>query len=119
MKVTGTSILIIVATDKNKTIRVYDMDNEIISYQAGVADVLGEYVVGSTIHLLLKSTSSKTIQTLREKSSAEKLELFIKKKHFDVAYLFATNEKFSEDVRADICHHNGDFLHSKVPTSSS
>ena len=110
----GKSILAVVNMDKNKVVKVYDMDNKIITYQAQVADVLAEYVVGSTIHLLLKGTNSKTLQTLREMSSADKLELFLKKKQFEVAYVFAKNENFSPEVVSDICHHFGDSLHSKV-----
>ena len=114
MRIAGKNVMLILATDKNKTVRVYDMENQIISYQASFADILAESVIGSNIYLLLKGTNSKTMQTLREKASAEKLELFIKKKHFDVAYVFAKNENFSREVLADISHHYADFLHSKV-----
>ncbi len=106
--------MVIVATDKNKTARVYDMENEIISYQAVVADILAESVSDGMIHLLLKGVNSRTMQTLKEKSNIDKLESFLRKRHYDVAYKFAKNEKFSEEVLADISRYYGDFLHSKV-----
>lgn len=111
----GKSILILSLSEKNKTIRVYDMENGIISYQQSTgSDILGDSVNGTNIFLLLKGPASKSTQTLREKSNIDKLGNFIKKNHFDVAYKFAKNEKFSEEVLADISKHYGDFLHGKV-----
>ena len=106
--------MLVLSTEKNKTVRVYDMENEIISYQGVSPDIFAEYVCGTTIYLLLKGANSKMMQTLREKINLEKLEMFVKKKHYDVAYTFAKNEKFSEEVLADISRYYGDFLHSKV-----
>ena len=105
--------MIVTSTEKNKTIRVYDTDNEIISYQ-GTADVMAECVNGTVIYLLLKGSNSRITQTLREKSNIDKLEAFLRKRHYDVAFKFAKNEKFSEEVLADISRYYGDFLHGKV-----
>ena len=110
----GKEIAIISAGEKNKTIKVYDMENEIISYQATITELFSENVIGNHIYLLTRVGTSKTTQVLKEKSNIEKLECFIRKKSYDVAYKFAKNEKFSEEVLADISRYYGDFLYGKV-----
>ena len=100
--------------EKQKTVRVYDMDNEIISYQAPISDVLAENVVDTTIYLFVKTATSKATQTLKEKLNLDKLELFLRKKHYDVAFKFARNENFSKEVLSDISRYHGDFHYSKV-----
>jgi len=114
IRLVGKQLMVIQTSEKNKTIRVYDVDNEIISYQAVVADVLADVVSGTNIYLLLKGGASKIMQCLKEKTNIDKLEAFLRKKHYDVAYKFARNEKFSEEVLADISRYYGDFYLGKV-----
>ncbi len=114
VRIVGKQVMVIQASEKNKTIRVYDMENEIISYQAVVSDIFADVVAGGNICLLLKGSNSRIMQTLREKTNIDKLEAFLRKRHYDVAYKFAKNEKFSEEVLADISRYYGDFFLSKV-----
>ncbi len=100
--------------EKNKTVRVYDLENEIISSQTTVTEMYAEAVSDGKIYLLAKVGATRAAQTLREKTNIDKLECFLKKRHYDVAYKFAKNEKFSEEVLADICRYHGDFHYSKV-----
>ena len=101
-------------TEKTKTIKIYDMENEIVSYQASVAEIYNATVIGSNVYLLVKTGANKATQVLKQKTNIEKLEIFLRKKHYDVAYKFAKNEKFSEEVLADISHYYGDFFYGKV-----
>ena len=67
-----------------------------------------------TVYLLIKSVSETIVQILRQRKSIEKLEFFLKKRHYDVAYRFAKNEKFSNEVLMDILKYHGDFYYEKV-----
>ena len=114
VKMMGKNILLISGTEKTRSIRVYDMETEIIGYNANAQEVLAEAVTSNAVYLLLRGVNSITTQSLKEISKIEKLEIFMKKKHYDVAYVFARNENFSEDVLAEIARYYGDMLHSKV-----
>ena len=118
VRIIGNQIMIIQASDKNKTtIRINDMKNGINSYQSVVTNVLGVSNTEDCVYLLLDGPNSKNckiMQTLREKNSIDKLEAFIKKKHYDVALNFAENEKFAPEVLADISRYYGDFYLGKV-----
>jgi hypothetical protein len=114
MRLVGKQVLLIIASEKNKTVQVYDLENEITSYHAVIPDVLAESVSGNTMYILAKGPMSKMTQTLREKTNIDKLESFLRKKHYEVAYKFAKNENFSQEVIADISRYYGDSLHSKV-----
>jgi len=57
---------------------------------------------------------NRIIQTFKAKTSIEKLEIFLKKNNFDIAYRFAKNEKFPEEVLAEISRYYGDFFYEKV-----
>lgn len=90
------------------------MENEIISYQKTVMDVYGAGMSGNDVYLIAKIAGSKVLQILKARTNIEKLETFIKKENFDVAYRFAKNEKFSEEVLAEISRYYGDFFYKKV-----
>jgi hypothetical protein len=110
----GNQIMVIHSSEKNKSVRVYDIDNEIVSYQKQYSDILAEITTDNTICLLTKTSNSIIMHSLTEKNNIDKLETFLNKKHYDIAYKFAVNEKFSEEVLADISKQYGDFYLGKV-----
>lgn len=112
--ITDNNIVTVRRSEKNKTIKVYDMTNNIISYQAIVAEALGIATSSDCIYLFLKKVTTRVLETLREKSNIDKLETFLKKKHFDVAFSFAKNAAFPGDVLAEIARYHGDFYLGKV-----
>jgi len=114
LKIVNKQIMVIHSSEKNKSVRVYDMDNEIVSYQKQYSDILAETTTDDTIYLLTKSSNSIIMHSLKEKNNIDKLEAFLYKKHYDVAYKFAENEKFSEEVLADISRQYGSFFLGKV-----
>ena len=104
-----------ITSEKEKKIFIYDTENEISSYQNDAKDILADYVTGSTVYLLSKGAgNTKTTRILREKQNVDKLKSFLTKKHYDVAYKFAKNEKFSDEVLADISRYSGDYHYTKV-----
>lgn len=115
VRMVGKQIMVIHASEKNKTLKVYDMDNEIVSSQQQYPDILAETTTDDSIYLLTKTSNSTAMHTLKEKNNIDKLEAFLAKKHYDVAYKFAENEKFSEEVLADISRLYGSFFLAKVP----
>jgi hypothetical protein len=76
--------------------------------------VYGVATSGNSVYLIVKMGGNRMIQTFKAKTNIEKLEMFLKKDNFDVAYRFAKNEKFSEEVLAEISRYYGDFFYKKV-----
>jgi len=106
--------MILPTTEKSKTIKVYDIENDIISYQGNVSEIYAVSYINGSVYLLVKSGTSKSMQILKGKNNTEKLNAFLKKNSFDVAYKFAKNEKYSEEVLSDIARYYGDFFYNKV-----
>ena len=103
-----------ITSEKMKSLKRYDFENEIVSYQATVGETFASAVSGNSVYLIIKSGANRIVQILREKTNIEKLEIFLKKEHYDIAYKFAKNENFSDEVLADISKYYGDFYYKKV-----
>lgn len=74
----------------------------------------GATVSGNDVYLIIKMGNNKIAQILKAKTNIEKLEHFLRKENYDTAYRFAKNEKFSEEVLAEISRYYGDFYYKKV-----
>jgi len=107
-------IVTVRCSEKTKTVKVYDMVNNIIPYQTVVAEIFATSTSGDCIYFFLRKVNAKVLETLREKSNIDKLEIFLKKKHYDVAYSFAESERFSAEVLAEIMRYYGDYYLGKV-----
>lgn len=91
------------------------MENELIIYSGAYANVFGMDIFENDLYLLAENNKKqKIIQKLKEKSNAEKLEVFIRRPFFDIAYKYAKNERYEPYVIADICKYHGDHLYTKV-----
>lgn len=100
----------------NDIIYIYDMKNEYTAFKYSKADVI-VYAIAMAdnyLYTILPGSKPETKKLFRIKDSSdqEKLDKFIKRTFFDLAYKYAENQGY-EDLKPKICKAAGDHYYEK------
>ena len=66
-----------------------------------------------TLNKNLQQKSLKDMKKLTEKENAKKMELFLSKSEYEVAYLFAKNQNADDELLAELSKKHGDNQYDK------
>lgn len=101
---------------KNETIYIYDMLNQYMAFKYNKPNVIIHAIcpIGKEIFLVLPSTGedNKVILKIKDSSDQDKLDKFIKRTFFDLAYTFAENNNY-DDLKPKISKAAGDNFYDK------